>query len=255
MTALVVVLTVIVALMAVLVAGLLRSHAEILRALHRLGVGLDPSQDPVATEPGDARLAVPRPRRGARTGADVVGSTPEDGAMSVAVAGVDHDTLLAFLTSGCLTCAEFWSSFAESTAGVDVPGDARLVVVTKSSRDESPARIRRLAPRHIPVVMSSGAWDEYDVPVAPYFVYVHGPSGEIVGEGAAAGWEQVRSLLAQALDDAGLTGRRRRSPRPRGDAAREARADRDLLAAGIHPGHPSLYPRPEDDLRQAGDGE
>ena len=43
MSVLVVLLTAVVALLAVLVAGLLRSHAEILRALHDLGAGLDPA--------------------------------------------------------------------------------------------------------------------------------------------------------------------------------------------------------------------
>ena len=40
MVALAVVLSVVVVLLAVLVAGLLRSHADILRALHDLGVGV-----------------------------------------------------------------------------------------------------------------------------------------------------------------------------------------------------------------------
>ena len=44
MVALAVVLTLVVLLMAVLVAGLLRSHADILRSLHELGVGVgDPA--------------------------------------------------------------------------------------------------------------------------------------------------------------------------------------------------------------------
>jgi len=42
MAVLVTLFGVVLALLAVLVAGLLRSHAEILRALHNLGVDLDP---------------------------------------------------------------------------------------------------------------------------------------------------------------------------------------------------------------------
>ena len=42
MAVLVTVLAVVLALLTVLVAGLLRSHAEILRALHNLGAGIDP---------------------------------------------------------------------------------------------------------------------------------------------------------------------------------------------------------------------
>jgi hypothetical protein len=103
------------------------------------------------------------------------------------------------------------------------------------------------------VVMSSEAWDAYDVPVAPFFVLVDGPSGTVLGEGAASTWEQVTSMLQQALEDAGLVDAKGRSTRRssikfRSDAVREERADRDLLAAGIRPGDPSLYPQTVDDV-------
>jgi len=103
----------------------------------------------------------------------------------------------------------------------------------------------------VPVVMSTAAWDAYDVPVAPFFVLVDGGSGSVVGEGAASTWEQVTALLHNALDDAGLLDRKGRlktgvQPRARGDAERELRVDRDLLAAGIRPGDPSLYALPDD---------
>ena len=61
MTALVVALAVAVVLLAVLVAGLLRSHAEILRALHELGAGLELDR---ADGPVDVTIdGVRRPRR------------------------------------------------------------------------------------------------------------------------------------------------------------------------------------------------
>jgi hypothetical protein len=104
--------------------------------------------------------------------------------------------------------------------------------VTKGSEIESPSRIRELSPPAFPVVMSTEAWLEYKVPHTPYFVYVDGPSGRIIGEGSAQTWDQVVSLWSQALaDDASLA------------AGGEARADRELLQAGIHPGHESLSPR------------
>jgi len=250
MVVLVTLLAVVVALLALLVAGLLRTHAEIIRGLHELGVDLDPG----AHRASAGLSVVPAPRSDSRAAVDVAGESPAGDAVSIGVAGSADPTLLAFLTSGCLTCAGFWEAF-DRPDELAVPGDARLVVVTKSGGNESVSKLRTLAPATVPVVMSTEAWESYDVPVAPYFVYVDGPSGEVVGEGAASTWEQVVSLLSQALEDAGLDGsgrsRRHRRPRPRGDAAREARADRDLLAAGIHPGHPSLYPRSEDDLRQS----
>jgi hypothetical protein len=251
MVVLVTLLAVVVALLALLVAGLLRTHAEIIRALHELGVDLDPD-----SRGSSASLSVvPAPRaEDGRSAVDVSGETPIGDAVSVGVAGSPEPTLLAFLTSGCLTCAGFWEAFARPDQ-LTVPGDARLVVVTKSGGNESVSKLRDLAPATVPVVMSNEAWEAYGVPVAPYFVYVDGPSSRIIGEGAATTWEQVASLLSQALDDAGIAarnggGRRRSRSRARGDAVREGRVDRDLRAAGIHPGHPSLYPRSEDDLYQ-----
>lgn len=47
-TALVVGLTVAVALLALLVAGLLRAHAEVLRTLRQMGVNLDEAKDETA---------------------------------------------------------------------------------------------------------------------------------------------------------------------------------------------------------------
>jgi hypothetical protein len=167
--------------------------------------------------------------------------------VSYAITGRSGLTLLAFLTSGCSSCHFFWDAFAEPT--LSVPGDARLIVVTKGAAAEQVGMVRKLAPDAVPVVMSSDAWDAYDVPVAPFFVLVDGASGAVVGEGAANDWQQVTALLHNALDDAGLLDRKGKLKvgakiRPRADAEREQRVDRDLLAAGIQPGDPSLYALP-----------
>ena len=250
MAILVTVLAVVLALLAVLVAGLLRSHAEILRELHGLGADLDPDADADGVSRGastTAGITVPRPRAETRPASDVTGVTPTGDATSVAVVGARHHTLIAFLTSGCTTCVDFWNAFADA-AVLHIPGGARLVVVTKGEESESPARLRKFTPRDVPVVMSSEAWDAYDVPVAPYFVFVDGPNSRIVGEGAASTWGHLANMMEEAIADAGVSVRRGRGWRADDGRAREARADRDLLAAGIEPGHPSLYPRSEADL-------
>jgi hypothetical protein len=223
MAAVLVIQTVAIVLLGLLVVGLLRSHAEILRTLHQLGAGVDP--DGATT---GVTSAVPAPvRRGAATGFDLAGTSPADEAVRIGVVGARQSTVLAFLSSGCLTCGTFWDAFAGDDR-LAVPGGARLVIVTKGPEIESDSRIRELAPPAFPVVMSTEAWLEYKVPHTPYFVYVDGPSGRIVGEGSAQSWAQVVSLWSQALaDDAGKG---------------EGRADRELLDAGIHPGHESLYP-------------
>jgi hypothetical protein len=259
MAVLVTLLAVVLGLLALLVAGLLRSHAEILRALHGLGIDMDPAREeaslatavdaPSVRSSGSVR-SQEVPKRPSRSATDVVGTSPTLDALSIAVTGVQHLTLLAFLSSGCGSCLNFWDSFRDD-GPVEVPGDARLVCVTKDPAEESVAHIQRLAPTDVPTVMSSAAWSAYDVPVAPFFVLIDGPSGEVVGEGAANEWGHVQQLLHNALDDAGLIDRKGRvkpgaKMRANADVVREQRADRDLLAAGIRPGDASLYSIPDD---------
>src|SRR6185312_14946643 len=197
MAVLVTLLAVVLALLALLVAGLLRSHAEILRALHQLGVNLDPARDDAGlttTVGAPVVRSAEVPKRPSRSAVDVVGTTPDHDAVSIAIVGAKHLTLLAFLSSGCGSCLAFWDVFRDG-GPLEVPGEARLVCVSKDAGEESVATIRRLMPQAIPTVMSSAAWAEYDVPVAPFFVLVDGASGDVIGEGAANEWGQVQSLL------------------------------------------------------------
>ncbi len=239
MTALLVIVSFAVLLLGVLVAGLLRSHAEILKTLHDMGHGDNPPRAPVQLRTRDG---VAEPRSHATPAVDIIGTTPGATSIKVGVVNADHTTLLAFLSTGCMTCRGFWEAFADPH--LELPGvDTRLVIVTKGLDNESEVMLRKLAPPHVPTVASNQAWEDYGVPVAPFFIMVDGPSGTTLGEGAAASWKQVASLLEQAVADAGLaTSRRRRSG---SGAVREQRADEQLRAAGIQPGHPSLYPSPD----------
>jgi hypothetical protein len=234
MTVLVAIETIVLALLTVLVAGLLRSHAEILRRLHEMGAGLD--TDGAVAAPMSLRPRGDAPRAGLGPALNVAGVGLVDDALHVAVVGVQHRTLLAFLSTGCLTCHTFWEAFADAD-GLQLPDDVRVVVVTKDATEESVSTLRQLAPPDLPVVLASEAWDTYRVPGSPYFVLVDGASGQIAGEGTGVTWPQVHSLLTQATNDAAIA---------REDLATSARIDRELLASGIGPGHPSLYP-PADD--------
>jgi hypothetical protein len=214
--------TLLLVLLVVLVAGLLRSHAEILRRL-------------AAVEHGDsaARLAPPAPRQ--RTGAELdaaalTGVTPSGDAVALAFDGPgSRPTLLAFLTSGCTSCAGFWETLAERR----LPPEVQTVIVTHGAERERPVRLRELAPTGVPVVMSSQAWTDYAVPGSPYFVLV---DGLVRGEGMATSWSALASLVGDALAD-----ERNATKRPAGE--RRARdIDATLAAAGIGPGHESLYP-------------
>jgi hypothetical protein len=53
----------------------------------------------------------------------------------------------------------------------------------------------------VPLLTSSRAWEDFEVPGSPYFVYVDG-TGRVVGEGSAATWPAVATLMGQAHDDA-----------------------------------------------------
>ena len=236
MTALIVVEAVALVLLALLVAGLLRSHAEILRALHRLGVDVE-GGGPDRRVTLRVELGVARPHVTAEPAFDVVGTTADGEAIAVGVVGAPHDTLIAFLSSGCITCHGFWDAFREPTS-LSLPKQTRLVIATQGPEQESAAKVLALAPKDVPVVMSTAAWAGYGVPGAPYFIHVHGASGRVLGEGAASTWAQVASLLQQAVDDGPTVS-------AAADATREARADHELLAAGITPDHPSLYPPTE----------
>jgi hypothetical protein len=227
--------------LALLVAGLLRSHAEILRRLGPPEVAPPPATiDPMAL-----------PGRDAAPASDIAGTTLSGEPVKLAVAGSRTSSLIAFLSSGCSTCGAFWDAFRDGVAGT-LPADTRLIVVTRDSSHESPSTLRELAPTDLPVVMSSPAWDAYAVPMTPYFVYVDGSSGQIAGEGTAEAWPQVGSLLRDALADAALAIEREGSSRNgtplgnrrstgNGGAARSNRVDEELKAAGIGPAHPSLY--------------
>jgi hypothetical protein len=221
MTALVSVETVLLVLLVVLVAGLLRSHAEILR---RLGPAAEDAPGALPEPPGAARGAedaVP---------ASLVGVTPDGDPLTLAFDGVrSRPTLLAFLTTGCATCAGFWDSLGEQR----LPAGLQTVIVTHGADRERPAELRRLAPDRVPVVMSSQAWSDYGVPGSPYFVLV---DGAIRGEGVAGSWDALSSLIADAIED------QREAEGARGGMGRARQLEDTLAGAGIGPGHPSLYP-------------
>ncbi len=224
MTALVIGLALVVLLLAVLVAGVLRSHAEILKALHDLGAGLDleASADPVAA----TQSGVQAPRRPQSTVPEaVLGETLDGEQVALPLRGAA--TLLAFLSSTCTTCQGFWSAFAQGVPAT--PGGARLAVITRDLAEESRQRLADRAPAQVPLICSSQAWDALDVPGSPYFLLIDA-EGAAIGEGSGASWPQVVDLLAQAHQD-----------QPGSGSDRERRDDAALRAAGIEAGHPSLH--------------
>ncbi|MGZ4181163.1 MAG: hypothetical protein ACXVUL_10860 [Solirubrobacteraceae bacterium] len=227
MVALVSVETVLLVLLVVLVAGLLRSHAEIMR---RLG----PAEDASGVPDGPA---IPAARnREAVSAPEVAGVTPDGDAVKLAFGGAGTaPTLLAFLTSGCGTCASFWEALGERR----LPAGVRTVIVTHGPGRERSVKLRSLGPAGIPVVMSSQAWADYEIPGAPYFVMV---DQAIRGEGVATTWPALASLVSDAIEEQRDAGRAGGGAGAVTGERRAERIDETFAAAGIDPGHPSLYP-------------
>jgi hypothetical protein len=205
LTALVIIETIVLALLAVVVVSLLRSHAELLRRLpapddehdhehgHAHGAAVPIERSPTLSS------SLPVPKRQASQAHDVVGTTLGGDHVAVSAAS-GSDTLFAFLSTGCLTCQTFWDGLRPGVRTA-MPGGARVVVVVKDPAFESPSKLAALAPPDVPVVQSSAAWEDFGVQMSPYFCFVDGASGEVRSEGAAMNWDQVRSLLADALFD------------------------------------------------------
>jgi hypothetical protein len=185
----------------------------------------------------------------------VAGVTPAGDARAIAVDNSDDFTLLAFLSSGCATCAGFWESL-QSPEFVELPAGTRVAIVTKGSDREVPAEVASLTTGHVPVVMSTEAWLEYQVPGSPFFVLVDGATGLVVGQGVASHVGQLLDLIGRAEHDRGRrTGRHRRPPAAAMNGPeREADTDEVLMMAGIHPDDPSLYPQTLKDVFPFGTG-
>jgi hypothetical protein len=226
----------------VYIVALLRSHADILRRLTALeegGAGFAPAPAVAAVGGGEVFTA-----------GEISGTTLAGDSVMLSFGAGAPITLLAFLTSGCASCAPLWAGLR----GADAAGALadRVVVVTHDTSRESPARVRRLAPEGVDVVMASSAWEDYAVPASPHFVLTDGAGG-ILGRGSALSWTQLVTMVADARAEAedaraGADGARAeaddaeaRAP-ARTTAERAARSERMLSQAGIGPGHPSLYP-------------
>jgi hypothetical protein len=177
--ALEVTLVVCVALLAVLVAGLLRRQAELGRAVEDLRAASAPIGPP------------PPPRRGlVGSPAPAVSGVDPAGAPSVGTWGPGRRTLVAFLTAGCGTCRPFWAGLSAGAMGPGVD----VVVVTPSPSTESRRGVAALAGPGATVTMSSEAWTDYAVRGAPWFAVV--VDGTVRAEGTAGSWEELRRLVS-----------------------------------------------------------
>lgn len=235
--AVVIVLGLIVLLLGLLVAGLLRSHAEILRKLDSLGAGVDAGDHPHGEE---HRLTLAPTRDRVGQAPDIAGLNP-DGEPVVVSASVGSDPLLiAFLSTSCSSCTVFWENLDRPT---QIFGDRRhrILITTLGETEESPTRAQSLARGDADVVMSTQAWQDYDVPGAPYFVVVD-PKDGVIGQGSAMTFDSLQQFLVDSTNDRRWDRSRRLGRRVDLDDAKQV--DEELRRAGIEPGDKSLYPEP-----------
>jgi hypothetical protein len=231
--ALTIIETVLLVVALVYIVALLRSHADILRRLAALEDGAD--------GPARARGAAAPVGAGAVRAADITGMTLAGDSVTLAFGPGSPVTLLAFLTSGCTSCAPLWAALREDGQGAELA--ERVVIVTHDAARESPTRVRRLAPSGVEAIMATAAWEDYAVPASPHFVLTDGAGG-ILGRGSALSWSQLVAMVKEAQADADGVGGGGRPVRTTAERAR--RSERTLARSGIGPGHPSLYPSDAD---------
>ncbi|MEO7262017.1 MAG: hypothetical protein ABI047_12295 [Jatrophihabitantaceae bacterium] len=252
MTALLIVETVILAVLCVLVAGLLRGYAAVLRRLHQLDGGAQAGPPPFRTvasiqEPSATSTSGPRieGRDEWAESHDIDGISLQGEIVSARTVGVEQDTILAFLSSNCEGCTGFWHELGEPGSWT-TPQGSRLLVVTKGPEDESPSVLSQLCPDGVDLVMSSQAWADFEVPGSPYVVVADGRTGRVKGEGSGTSFSQVSGLIRQSVEDGRHPAMARK---PDADRRRERDVDRILLTAGIGPQDPSLYGTAEQEER------
>ncbi len=233
--ALIATLGLIVFLLGLLVAGLLRSHAEILRKLDSLGAGVDPGDEAYRT---GHQLTLSPTRTAASLAPDIAGVNPNGEPVVISSSLGSDPLLIAFLSTTCSSCTLFWENLDQPTRTF---GDRRhrVLITTLGESEESPTRAQSLTRGDADVVMSSQAWADYDVPGAPYFVVVD-PEQGIVGQGSASTFDALQQFLVDSTNDRRWD--RTRGPRNEGFTESESRVDEELRRAGIEPGDKSLYP-------------
>jgi hypothetical protein len=190
--------TVLLALLCLLMVGLLRGHAELMRRTSAMESNPDGPPELNGAK-GNGFELLPAPRAEETPAFDIAGTLLDGGVQKVSMRS-NRNTLLAFLSSGCSACVPFWEGLSD-VQRKQLPGQARIVVVSKDPEMESPSRLESLVPPETSFIMSSQAYADYKVELSPYFIFVEGTSGQVVSEGTATTWPQVLSLLTDAMRD------------------------------------------------------
>ena len=117
-------------------------------------------------------------------------------------------TLLAFLTTKCAPCQQFWEMLADPEARAAL--GTKVAVVTPSPSMENRRRAQELAPAGVELHMGSETWFDYAVTQAGTFVLVRdapdgrpaweGPDGgAVIGSAEPASSAELLDLVARWL--------------------------------------------------------
>ena len=128
---------------------------------------------------------------------DVRGADPEGQPTLIPLEATAQPTLLAFLSTSCGICVGLWERLRAGELQQEAPGIVP-VVVTKDAAQEDGDRIRTLASAEVPVVLSSEAWDDYEVPGSPYVMVISAAPGSVTTEGSVATWQDVVRMARSA---------------------------------------------------------
>jgi len=127
------------------------------------------------------------------------GTTPDGSPLSIDLEG-EQPQLVAFLSTSCAICTVLWERL-QSGELAEQSALLRSVVVTKSAGMEDTDRVRELtAVGDVPTVMSTQAWEDYEIPGSPYFLLVGGDPRDVIGEGPATGWADVSAMVGRLID-------------------------------------------------------
>jgi hypothetical protein len=131
-----------------------------------------------------------------RPAADLTGVSPEGSRLEVRLGDCGGQVLLAFLTTRCDGCDEFWAGMAD-TGAEGLPSSVSTVVVTRGPETVDRAEVARAASgtSGVPVVMSDQAWVDYQVMGYPFFILVDATERCVIGETVGFGWAEIVAMV------------------------------------------------------------
>jgi hypothetical protein len=159
----------------------------------------DPLSDPVYVAGLRPIPSGPIGTQSAWPASDIVGVSPSGARLEARLGAFDGLILLAFLTTRCDGCEEFWDGLRDGGV-TGLPEWVSAVIVTKGPTSIGPAEVGRVATgiTRVPVIMSDQAWTTYRVSGYPFFVLVDAPARKVVAETVGFGWSDVISMIRAA---------------------------------------------------------